>query len=269
MSIFSSQVGTTPNRVEMFIDFIKSHNKTLTKKEIRTLFSPKEESTAFTDTFSFCNKFNIISLENDIVISNIEKKKNTKDIISNAIFQNNISEDNFLIVLSWFLSLDKKRLPTFSDNVGNLIEKDLSGLIREALSAQPWQNFVYWIQYLGFSTQLSLGNKTYIVPDPTNAIKLQLEKVCQKNEEIKIFEFLSNLSNIYPVLEFGVNRKYIDSHLREGLRLPDNQLSYSTSLAINRLERQGLIELISKADADVVSIESKRISHIKILGLKD
>ena len=268
MSIFTNKLTVTPNRIEMLIEFLKFTSKGYTRKQLQEQFSPNSEA-VFNDVFKASEILNLIEIENDIVKLNINNKKTIYQTIQESVFNIESNEDNFLNILAWFLSLDKNHLPAWDDNVSTMIDKDLNGLINESLSAQAWQNFVYWIQYLGFSTQLVLGNKTCIIPDPTNALKISLFKIFQVNEEIKIFEFLSKVSEVYSVLELGVNRKYIYNHLREGLRLMDNQLSYSTSLAINRLERQGLIELISKADADVMSIESKRISHIKILGLKD
>lgn len=268
MSVFTNKLTVTPNRIEMLIEFLKSTSKSYTRKQLQEQFSPNSEA-VFNDVFKASEILNLIEVEKDTVKLNIDNKKTTYQIIQESIFNIDSNDDNFLIILAWFLSLDKNHFPAWDDNVSGMIDKDLNGLINESLSAQAWQNFVYWIQYLGFSTQLVLGNKTCILPDPTNAIKVTLFNTFKISEEIKIVEFLSKLSEVYSVLELGVNRKYIDNHLREGLKLPDNQLSYSTSLAINRLEREGLIELISKADADVVSIESKRISHIKILGLKD
>jgi hypothetical protein len=157
----------------------------------------------------------------------------------------------------------------WNDNATGRLENDLNGLIIESLSAQSWQNLVYWIQYLGFATKLTLGDNVYIIPDPTIAIKLVIQNLFEKNKEIKIYEFISHLANKYSVLEFGQDRKFINDYLRDGLRLPENRLSYSTSLAISRLEKLGILEFITKADADVVSVDSKRVSHIKFLGLKD
>ena len=58
---------------------------------------------------------------------------------------------------------------------------------------------------------------------------------------------------------------------REGLQLPDNQLSFSTSLSLLRLENRGLISLEHKSDADSFSLQSdtensRIISHIAYRG---
>ena len=269
MSIFCSNNFTaTPNRVEMFIDFLKSTNKSYTKKQLQEMFSPNSEA-VFNEVFRVTQILNLITIEMDSVKLNLNKKDSNRRFIQNAVFDLPSSTDNFLIVLSWFLSLDKNNLPTWGDNLTSRLENDLNGLITESLNSQSWQNFIYWVQYLGFATKLTLGDNIYIIPDPTNAIKLIIENQFQKNKEIKIHNFLSELANVYSVLEFGIDRKLINNHLRDGLKLPENKLSYSTSLAIGRLEKLGIVELITKADADVISIESKRVSHIKFLGLKD
>jgi hypothetical protein len=269
MSIFCSNNFTaTPNRVEMFIDFLKSTNKFYTKKQLQEMFSPNSEA-VFNEVFRVAQILDLITIEMDSVKLNLNKKNNSYQLIQSAVFDLESSTDNFLIALSWFLSLDKNNLPTWNDNLTGKLENDLNGLLTESLSVQSWQNFVYWIQYLGFATKLTLGDNIYIIPDPTTAIKLIIKKLFIKDKELKIHEFLSSLSNKYSVLEFGKNRKYINDYLRDGLKLPENKLSYSLSIAISRLEKLGIVELITKADADVISVELKRVSHIKFLGLKD
>jgi hypothetical protein len=256
MSIFCSNNFTaTPNRVEMFIDFLKSTNKFYTKKQLQEMFSPNSEA-VFNEVFRVAQILDLITIEMDSVKLNLNKKNNSYQLIQSAVFDLESSNDNFLIALSWFLSLDKNNLPTWNDNLTGKLENDLNGLLTESLSVQSWQNFV-------------LGDNIYIIPDPTTAIKLIIKKLFIKDKELKIHEFLSSLSNKYSVLEFGKNRKYINDYLRDGLKLPENKLSYSLSIAISRLEKLGIVELITKADADVISVELKRVSHIKFLGLKD
>lgn len=269
MSIFCSNNFTaTPNRVEMFIDFLKSTNKSYTKKQLQEMFSPNSES-VFNEVFKVTQTLALIEIEMDNIKFNLDRNYSSRQLIQNAVFDLKSSTDNFLIALSWFLSLDKNNLLMWNDNATGRLENDLNGLIIESLSTQSWQNLVYWIQYLGFATKLTLGDNVYIIPDPTIAIKLVIQNLFEKNKEIKIYEFISHLANKYSVLEFGQDRKFINDYLRDGLRLPENRLSYSTSLAISRLEKLGILEFITKADADVVSIDSKRVSHIKFLGLKD
>ena len=78
------------------------------------------------------------------------------------------------------------------------------------------------------------------------------------------------LSKSLPVLEYGIIREKVNGILRDGLSLPNGTLSYSTSLAITRLQQQKIIALESKSDAEVITlldgVNNKRISHIKYLG---
>ncbi|SFV65462.1 hypothetical protein MNB_SV-12-1225 [hydrothermal vent metagenome] len=60
-------------------------------------------------------------------------------------------------------------------------------------------------------------------------------------------------------------------YTREGLQLSDSFLSFSTSLALLRLEKRGLISLEHKSDADSLSLQSdtensRIISHIVYRG---
>ena len=89
---------------------MRNNKKSLTKKDIKELFSPKEESTAFDNVFSFCNIFKLITIESDVVFFNGDNKKATKDIIFDAIFTNDVENDNFVNVVTWFTCLGKNDL---------------------------------------------------------------------------------------------------------------------------------------------------------------
>ena len=271
MSIFTSRVGATPNRVEMLIEFLKNNTKSLTKKDLKEMFSPKDSSTAFNDVFGFCQLFKILTIENDIVILKSKKKKSNYEIIKEAIFNCDLSiDDSFLEILSWILSQNKDKLIGGSDNVGDIIKNDLNNTISELISAQPWQNFIYWAEYLGFVTKLPIGNNLYILPDPTEAIRKEFSNLFKKKESYPIKEFITNISVLLSVLEFGYYREKISKSLRDGLQLSENTLSYSTSLALKRLEKINILEFILKSDANVIILEdgtnNHRISHIKYLG---
>jgi hypothetical protein len=271
MSIFSSQVGTTPNRVEMFINFMRNNKKSLTKKDIKELFSPKEESTAFDNVFSFCNTFKLITIESDVVFFNGDNKKATKDIIFDAIFTNDVENDNFVNVVTWFTCLGKNDLFTYNDNVGGSgkIQNDTNQYINESLSPAPWQNLIYWLEYFGFATKLQVKNETIIIPDSTIAIKNKLNTLFQKDKTYAISDFFIKLSSLIPVLEYSKNKEKLYHHLREGLKITADTFFLSSSLALLKLEKTGCLELIAKPDSDVMILELRRVSHIKFLGLKD
>jgi len=271
MSLFTSRVGTTPNRVEMLIEFLQNNTKSLTRKELKELFSPKDDSTAFNDVYGFCQLFKITIIVNDIVTLNVNKKNSNASIIKEVLFNSNlIKDDNFLEVLSWLLSQNQDKLIDRSTKVRSILIADLNNEIDEELSEQAWQNFIYWAEYLGFASKLPIGNMTYILPDPTIGIKEELNTNFQKDTIFTVKDFFIKLSANLPVLEYGYIREKINQMLRDGLALPSDTLSYSTSLAMLRLEQQDIISLESKSDADIITLQdginNRRISHIRYLG---
>ena len=140
----------------------------------------------------------------------------------------------------------------------------------ELTNTSSWQQFIYWCEYLGFVNKISISGETFISPDPTTAVKEELKVNFKKNITLTIKDFLIKLSANLPVLEYGYVRDKIEPMLRDGLVLPIDTLSYSTSLAILRLEQQNIIALESKSDADIITLQdginNRRISHIRYLG---
>lgn len=271
----ASKSTATPNRVEMLLDFIKSENKQYTKKELQELFSPQSDS-VFKDNFSVLESLGLIVIEDDIVKLKVSpNKRSMQEIIKNSIFNDEFMyKDNFVYSLAWFLVQNSESIEglEWSGQVNNRILKDLQENFGELdlTSNAPWQNFFYWSNYLGFSNKQDIGGKTYIFPDPTDAIFNELKFIFTDSKELKIKEFLTNLAKVIPVSEFGTARKKILDAIREGLALSDNQLSFATSLALLRLEERKLIKLEQKSDADSMTLknshENRIISHIKYIG---
>lgn len=271
----ASKSTATPNRVEILLDFIKSENKQYTKKELQELFSPQSDS-VFKDNFSVLESLGLIIIEDDIVKLNINSTKHPmREIIKNEIFNDEFMyKDNFVYSLAWLMVQNSDSIEGlgWSGQVNNTILKDLLGSFGELdlTSNAPWQNFFYWCNYLGFATKSTIGQDTYIIPDPTDAVFHELKFIFAGSKELKIKDFLKNLAKSIPVLEFGTARNKILESIREGLNLNDNQLSFATSLALLRLEDRKLITLEQKSDAESMTLkslnENRIISHIKYVG---
>lgn len=272
MSIIS-QFTAGPNRVEMLIDFLKTNKNKYSKKDLENIFSPQSGS-VFKEVFKVVEMLNLLTIKEDLVFHNIEnKKQSTMEIIKGAIFNvDYIRDDNFNLALTWLLTQHPQELISFQDNVGNRLIKDLSEQVSELelTNTANFQHFIYWCEYLGFVNKISISGETFISPDPTIAIKEELNINFKKNTTSTVKDFFIMLSKHLPVLEYGFVREKITPMLRDGLVVPADTLSYSTSLAIQRLEQQNIIALESKSDADIITLQdginNKRISHIKYLG---
>lgn len=273
MSLISKPTAS-PNRVEMLVDFLKTNNNKYSKKDLELMFSP-DSGSVFKEVYSIVEMLGLLVIKDDIVYHNIENKKNkTKEIIKSSLFNiEDTTNYNFNISLAWLLVQNQNELISFKDNVGNRFLRDLTEQIldTEFSNNARFQHFIYWCEYLGFINKISISGEIYICPDPTHAIKNELEQNFKKEERFSAKDFFMKLSKSLPVLEYGIIREKVNGILRDGLSLPNGTLSYSTSLAIIRLEQQKVISLESKSDAEVITlldgINNKRISHIKYLGL--
>ena len=177
---------------------------------------------------------------------------------------------DFAKVLAWYLAQD------FFDAPGNwqemeqkLREQIGSGLLE--LNDARYGQFEDWSCYLGFSWRNSLVGNQVLVPDPTVYLRQNLKNLFenQTHHQVSLDEFISRLSKYCPVFEMGGFREEIEQQI--GLR-DSNYLSTVTSIALRRLEDEGLIKLERLSDTSiwVLSDGSKdpRISHITWLGNK-
>lgn len=265
-----------PNRVEMLIDFLKKDKKLYRKSDLEERFSPKSSS-VFREVYGIVESLKLVEIEKDIVKLKVENPKQlTSQIIKEAIFKDDfMKKDDFGLALSWFLVQNTESLNSleWSEQVNNMVLKDLNEEFGELdlTNNSRWQHFGYWAIYLGFATKISIAKKDYLCPDPTEAIEHELERIFKESKELLIKDFFEYLVKEIPVLEFGSVRNKILDRAREGLQLPDNLLSFSTSLALLRLEKRGLISLEHKSDADSFSLQnnsenSRIISHIVYRG---
>jgi len=265
-----------PNRVEMLIDFLKKDKKLYSKSDLEAMFSPKSSS-VFREVYGVVESLGLVEIEKDIVKLKIENPKQlTSQIIKKAIFENSfIKKDEFALAISWLLIQNTQSLDSleWSGQVNNMVLKDLNEEFGELdlTNNSRWQHFGYWAIYLGFAIKISIAGKDYLCPDPTEAIAYELKRVFKENKELRIRDFFEYLAEEIPVLEFGAVRNKIMDRAREGLQLSDSFLSFSTSLALFRLEKRGLISLEHKSDADSLSLQSeteksRMVSHIIYRG---
>ncbi len=278
MSIISN-VTAEPNRLEMVLEYLKSTKRQYTKQELEDVFSPSNGrggSSIFREVYIVLESLGLVKIENDLVKLNLPNTKQTiAKIIKEAIFNKDFLErDNMAFAIAWLQTQNSIKALNWSDSIGNVVKSDLNDEYQEldltGTDATRWKHFGYWCIYLGFATKIYIAEKTYICPDPTDAISIELKNIFTKTKELTIKDFLISLSTILPVLEQGHVRKKINESIREGLQLSENILSIATSLALLRLQEQNKIKLEHKSDADSMSIQNEHnneiISHIIYLG---
>lgn len=276
MSIISNFTAE-PNRLEMVIKYLKNTKKQYTKQELEDVFSPSNargSSSVFREVYVVLESLGLLKIENDFIKLNLPKTKQSILLtIREALFDKDfLKKDDFSLALSWLQAQNSIENLDWSDSVSNIVNSDLNDdyLELDLTNNSRWQHFGYWCVYLGFATKVYIAEKIYLCPDPTEAISHEIKTIFTKTKEMNIKGFFLSLSTTLPVLEYGSIRKKINESIREGLQLPEDTLSKSTSLALLRLENRNIIKLIHKSDADSVLIQddnnNKTISHIEYLG---
>jgi len=119
----------------------------------------------------------------------------------------------------------------------------------KVVNKQQVSNLGYWLDYLGF---VSKGFKdkperkaherpVYAYPDPTEATAKILPSIFTSTTKLHIEEFQKLLGELIPVLEGGDVRGIIENNTKDDNRRRDNYFSKSTSHALRRLVKRGLI----------------------------
>ena len=175
----------------------------------------------------------------------------------------------FPLALAWFLAQDPVTPLEWGENYSRRVQDDCGADTRsfELTNSAGCNQFVYWARYLGFAWRLQIGRRREVViADPTSAFSRKLPKVMKNDVDTPIWEVTSEISKLLPVLEEGAARVDVESRLIADKRRPEGHLSWSTSLALERLERGGQIVLRRLADANAVNLQLasglRAVSHI-------
>jgi hypothetical protein len=175
----------------------------------------------------------------------------------------------FAKALAWFLAQDPERPFDFGQNARQRIEEQCGPEVNafELTNASRAQNFFYWARYLGYAWYAGVVNSPpIIVPDPTSALERHLPRLMGGHRTLPFVDLMEAWSEPCPVLEGGVVRTAVEEILPAALRRPAGTLSRSTSLALQRLDRRGVIHLERQPDAPAIMLatwpDPLPISHI-------
>jgi len=168
--------------------------------------------------------------------------------------------------VAWLLMQSPLKPLPFAQNYKTQIEKDYgSGYDSfDLTSKERFQNLAYWTRYLGYSAFMTDRS---VVCDPTVALRRKLPVIFANNEELRVADFFGALAEEVSVFEGGSVREELESALAKvrGARV-DQRLSQSTSLALVRLEAEGVLQLRELSDAAVKILDlgdgQRRVSHL-------
>jgi hypothetical protein len=150
--------------------------------------------------------------------------------------------------LAWCLAQDIYSLPNSPEKVESLATAQIkAGSFIFKNKSNRWPGFCSWARFLGFAT----GYDSTFFCDPTVAVRSELQKVIHQDEMVPATEFVSRLGTRLPVLDSGAYRLEVEQVLKpETWNAPTaGHLSTAMSFALRRLQRQGMIGLVTLADA--------------------
>jgi len=180
-------------------------------------------------------------------------------------------QEEFPKAMAWLLTRDPYQPLAWkggyrgqvSDDCGDVGAFDLTDEARS-------QQFIHWAVYLGYAWRLTLPNQDAVLPDPTVALNRNLPRVFPTRSQVPIADMMASLAERLTALEGGLAREEVESMISVGKRRHEQQLSRSTSLALERLEAMGKMKMERIADAPAINLDRgagpRAVSHITWLG---
>lgn len=173
--------------------------------------------------------------------------------------------DDLGYAAAWFLAQDPAKGGWTQNRVSEHI-KDTEWSNRTGISESgKYTCFRDWMTYLGFGWHVPGTSRRELLPDPTAHIRRRLADVFDDPGKKMTFPaFSEHLADLSPVLDGGRFRQAVEA---DQPSRPENHVSASTALALQRLEDEHIIELVSKADAPshlVLEVDGARrqITHV-------
>ena len=204
-------------------------------------------------------------------IARIVHKVIYKEVLDDVFSKNSDIKDLF-IGLSAILASDENN--TFLIGHNNFIENTVidtffsNYLPEENIpNNESKKGLVQYGHFLGYFECI---DKKYIA-DPTRAIRHFLPSIFHVDQSLSIKEFLASLAETIPVIDGGKYREQVISVMKKKSWESNGHdiVSSTLSLAIKRLELNGDIRLIEKADdRNSVRINNKSISVVQYSGDK-
>lgn len=184
----------------------------------------------------------------------------------------NATNHDFARIVAWYLMQDPLQPPHNETAVYQLLARTPALKEEFGLNNISYGQFEDWVCFLGFAwAHISQDHKRAITPDPTLYLRSILDGVFAGAEADTLpFAALSErLARECPVLEGGSLRREVE--MRAGIEPVPNTLSPATSQAWLRLEDEGRVKLVRKADAATPVILNDggtvlQVAEVRLLG---
>ena len=157
--------------------------------------------------------------------------------------------------LAWLLCQDARRPVRYSGAHAELLNQQVGGVDGLGFNLgndATFQNLVYWARYLGFAETFEFPSSStaFVIADPSRAIRRVLPQVFSETPDLAIVPFTERLAAALPVLEEGSARRTVEQRLAPPFQRAEQHFSSATSLALQRLEHDGTIQLPTDSDAE-------------------
>lgn len=286
MSVLT-RLEATPSRVSHLLSFLADRSAGETEERLRDFFAPEtllnkdasDPYTVFKATLGAARDLGLCEAEGEKVRirSDLQKRSGHKadfvDVFEAVLLAPDSAGEqaDFARAMAWFLMQHPSRPLQFQKNYKLVIQEQLQpgAPAFDLLNSDRWNTFTYWCRYLGFGVALA-GRA--LAPDPTAALRRLIPLVMEADTRMFIGAFFGRLAEISPVFEQGAARKEVEGWALPRHRPEGARLSRSTSLALVRLEQEGLVELDSGSDAPDAAIldlspdSTRRVSRIERRG---
>jgi hypothetical protein len=201
----------------------------------------------------------------------IENHFSLPSVLSQLLFNaEHTNNHDFARVLAWYLAQDFFDAPGNWEEAQQRLREQIGSDLLELNNARYGQ-FEIWSCYLGFCWRNTLAGTKTLVPDPTIYLRQGIGKIFKEqiNLQMSLEELINRLGRYCPVFERGEFREEVEQQLN---MREFNYLSTVTSIALHRLEEEGLLKLEKLSDTSIWILRDgsgdSRISHVTWFGNK-
>lgn len=279
------RILVTPNRVAILFHFLKGFADGVKADELEALLNPaalgkgeEEEGSGSTGAvvLNEAQKLGLVQDLGDKVVAVPTELRGLDDTglldfleqrLVRPDLAQNCEQEQVPKALAWLLIQDPAQSLIWSQRPA-WATKEIHGY--DMTNNSRYQNMGYWARYLGYAWRFELGNRNLLVPDPTEALERHLRAILSEGQRMEIAQLVAQLALRSPILEGGSVRQELEERLPAEKRRRSNALSASTSVALMRLSRRGVIHFERAADAEAMLLspwaQSQPISHVELIG---
>lgn len=257
MSVISN-VTVTPNRIEALLRLINHDGGSTPTETLRGRFLiPALQTRGETDSttplvFNEARALGLITLANQvaqITLKDIARASVLEALERSLLWPEAAAEAghrDFPFALAWMLTFDP--LQPIPADISIAVSAE-TGQFLDMTSASRGEQMLHWTRYLGFTRELAVGNVRHFLPDPSAALRRQLDAIFGGAVQLEANVFMRRWADVCPVIDGGEARRQVEEWMRatnHANRMPpDDTISASASQALNHLDRSGEIELVS------------------------